>query len=70
MRHQQQQPQQQHQYRLLHRVLAAAFYGVASFSITVVNKSVLTGSGFPSFQVISTAFAHFSYFPQMARGRR
>ncbi|CAH1101947.1 unnamed protein product [Psylliodes chrysocephalus] len=34
------------------KILAAIFYGVASFMITVVNKLVLTTYGFPSFQVL------------------
>lgn len=34
------------------QVLSAVFYGVASFMITVVNKTVLTTYGFPSFQVL------------------
>jgi len=34
------------------RVLAALFYGVASFLITIVNKTVLTSFKFPSFQAL------------------
>ncbi|XP_018334922.1 UDP-sugar transporter UST74c [Agrilus planipennis] len=34
------------------RVGSALFYGIASFMITVVNKTVLTSYGFPSFQVL------------------
>ncbi|KAK9877164.1 hypothetical protein WA026_016906 [Henosepilachna vigintioctopunctata] len=34
------------------RILSALFYGVASFMITIVNKTVLTSYGFPSFQVL------------------
>ncbi|XP_044763964.1 UDP-sugar transporter UST74c [Coccinella septempunctata] len=34
------------------RVASAVFYGVASFMITVVNKTVLTTYSFPSFQVL------------------
>lgn len=34
------------------RVCSAIFYGVASFMITVVNKTILTTYGFPSFQVL------------------
>lgn len=37
---------------LLTRVLAALFYGIASFLITVVNKTVLTSFKFPSFQAL------------------
>ncbi|KAH0953028.1 hypothetical protein HN011_000462 [Eciton burchellii] len=34
------------------RVASALFYGLSSFMITVVNKTVLTSFGFPSFQVL------------------
>lgn len=34
------------------KVASAIFYGVASFMITVVNKTVLTSYSFPSFQVL------------------
>lgn len=34
------------------RVNSAIFYGISSFLITVVNKSVLTNFNFPSFQVL------------------
>ncbi|KAF2899371.1 hypothetical protein ILUMI_06814 [Ignelater luminosus] len=34
------------------KICSALFYGVASFMITVVNKTVLTSYGFPSFQVL------------------
>lgn len=34
------------------QILSAVFYGVASFMITVINKTVLTTYGFPSFQVL------------------
>lgn len=34
------------------RVTSAFFYGLSSFMITVVNKTVLTSFGFPSFQVL------------------
>lgn len=34
------------------RVTSAFFYGLSSFMITVVNKTVLTSYGFPSFQVL------------------
>ncbi|XP_060535073.1 UDP-sugar transporter UST74c [Cylas formicarius] len=34
------------------KILSALFYAVASFMITVVNKTVLTSYGFPSFQVL------------------
>lgn len=34
------------------RVASALFYGLSSFMITVVNKTVLTTFGFPSFQVL------------------
>ncbi|XP_066154882.1 UDP-sugar transporter UST74c isoform X1 [Euwallacea fornicatus] len=36
----------------LKKILSALFYAVASFMITVVNKTVLTTYGFPSFQVL------------------
>jgi solute carrier family 35 protein len=35
------------------RIWSAIFYAAASFLITVVNKLVLTSSGFPSFQVLA-----------------
>lgn len=35
------------------RVSSAVFYGIASFMITVVNKTVLTSFKFPSFQVLA-----------------
>lgn len=35
------------------RVGSATFYGLASFFITVVNKTVLTSYAFPSFQVLA-----------------
>ncbi|XP_011642671.1 UDP-N-acetylglucosamine/UDP-glucose/GDP-mannose transporter-like [Pogonomyrmex barbatus] len=34
------------------RVTSAFFYGLSSFMITVINKTVLTSYGFPSFQVL------------------
>lgn len=34
------------------RVASAFFYGLSSFMITVVNKTILTSYGFPSFQVL------------------
>ncbi|KAL6259703.1 hypothetical protein P5V15_009618 [Pogonomyrmex californicus] len=34
------------------RVASAFFYGLSSFMITVINKTVLTSYGFPSFQVL------------------
>lgn len=34
------------------KILSALFYGIASFMITVVNKTILTTYGFPSFQVL------------------
>lgn len=34
------------------KVSSAVFYGIASFMITVVNKTVLTTYGFPSYQVL------------------
>ncbi|XP_072930955.1 UDP-sugar transporter UST74c [Epargyreus clarus] len=37
---------------LLMKVLSAAFYALASFMITVVNKTVLTTYAFPSYQVL------------------
>lgn len=36
----------------LRKILSAVFYGVASFMITVVNKTVLTTYKFPSFEVV------------------
>ena len=33
------------------RISSAAFYGTASFMITVINKRILTVYKFPSFQV-------------------
>ncbi|XP_059097236.1 UDP-N-acetylglucosamine/UDP-glucose/GDP-mannose transporter-like isoform X2 [Tigriopus californicus] len=39
-------------HNLVTRLLAALFYGVASFLIMVVNKNVLTTQRFPSFQVL------------------
>ncbi|GLV32041.1 fringe connection [Carabus blaptoides fortunei] len=35
------------------RVSSAFFYGIASFMITVINKTVLTSFNFPSFQVLA-----------------
>ena len=35
------------------RVGSAAFYGIASIMITVINKRILTVYEFPSFQVLS-----------------
>ena len=37
----------------LKRIGSAAFYGIASFMITVINKTVLTSWQFPSFLVLS-----------------
>ena len=37
---------------LVKKILAALFYGTASFMIMVVNKTVLTKYHFPSFQVL------------------
>ncbi|XP_041987169.1 UDP-sugar transporter UST74c [Aricia agestis] len=37
---------------LLKKILSAAFYALASFMITVVNKYVLTSYAFPSYQVL------------------
>ena len=37
---------------LLKKILTALFYGVSSFMIMVVNKTVLTRYQFPSFQVL------------------
>nr|XP_023027219.1 UDP-sugar transporter UST74c-like [Leptinotarsa decemlineata] len=34
------------------KTLSALFYGIASFMITIVNKTILTTYGFPSFQVL------------------
>lgn len=34
------------------KILSAVFYGVSSFMRTVVNKTILTSYGFPSFQVL------------------
>jgi hypothetical protein len=42
------QPQQ---YSLVSRVATALFYGTSSILIMIVNKNVLTGSKFPSFEV-------------------
>ncbi|XP_067005132.2 UDP-sugar transporter UST74c [Anabrus simplex] len=38
---------------LFRRLGSAVFYGAASFLITVVNKTVLTSYGFPSYQVLA-----------------
>ena len=35
------------------KVLSAIFYGCSSFSIMIINKSVLTSYHFPSFQALS-----------------
>merc|ERR1711874_66479 len=35
------------------KVLSAVFYGCSSFSIMIINKSVLTSYHFPSFQALS-----------------
>ena len=37
----------------LWKVLSAIFYGISSFSIMIINKSVLTSYHFPSFQALS-----------------
>jgi solute carrier family 35 protein len=37
---------------MFQRIGSAAFYGAASFFITVVNKTVLTSYHFPSFQIL------------------
>ena len=37
----------------LWKVLSAIFYGISSFSIMIINKSVLTSFHFPSFQALS-----------------
>ena len=37
----------------LWKVLSAIFYGISSFSIMIINKSVLTYYHFPSFQALS-----------------
>ena len=37
---------------LLKKILSALFYGVSSFMIMVINKTVLTKYQFPSFQVL------------------
>ena len=37
---------------LLKKIFAAMFYGISSFLIMVVNKTVLTHYQFPSFQVL------------------
>lgn len=42
----------QQQNAMFMRVASAFFYGLSSFMITVVNKTVLTSFGFPSFQVL------------------
>lgn len=38
--------------QLVKKILSAAFYALASFMITVVNKTVLTTYAFPSYQVL------------------
>lgn len=38
--------------QLIKKILSAAFYALASFMITVVNKTVLTTYAFPSYQVL------------------
>lgn len=38
--------------KMFQRISSAIFYGIASFMITVVNKTVLTTYMFPSFQVL------------------
>ncbi|KAJ2954163.1 hypothetical protein O0L34_g2394 [Tuta absoluta] len=38
--------------QMMKKVLSAVFYAVASFMITVVNKTVLTTYAFPSYQVL------------------
>ncbi|XP_072760475.1 solute carrier family 35 member D2-like protein [Anoplolepis gracilipes] len=40
------------QHAMFVRLMSAFFYGVSSFMITVVNKTVLTSFAFPSFQVL------------------
>ncbi|CAH2103246.1 unnamed protein product [Euphydryas editha] len=37
---------------MVKKILSAAFYALASFMITVVNKTVLTSYAFPSYQVL------------------
>ena len=37
----------------LWKVLSAIIYGISSFSIMIINKSVLTYYHFPSFQALS-----------------
>lgn len=37
---------------MIKKILSAAFYALASFMITVVNKTVLTSYAFPSYQVL------------------
>ncbi|XP_012523411.1 UDP-sugar transporter UST74c [Monomorium pharaonis] len=43
---------EQEQNAMIARVASAFFYGLSSFMITVVNKTILTSYGFPSFQVL------------------
>ena len=43
----------------LWKVLSAIFYGISSFSIMIINKSVLTSYHFPSFQALSIGAAKF-----------
>lgn len=38
--------------QMMKKILSAAFYALASFMITVVNKTVLTTYAFPSYQVL------------------
>ncbi|XP_044587963.1 UDP-N-acetylglucosamine/UDP-glucose/GDP-mannose transporter-like [Cotesia glomerata] len=40
------------EHAMWYRVSSALFYGIASFLITVINKTVLTTYNFPSFQVL------------------
>lgn len=42
----------EHENAMFMRVASAVFYGISSFMITVVNKTVLTSFAFPSFQVL------------------
>lgn len=66
---------------LMKKVVSAAFYAVASFMITVVNKTVLTTYAFPSYQVLGLGqmlativvlwigrHAHLVNFPPLDRG--
>lgn len=70
-----------HQAQMSRKILSAVFYALASFMITVVNKTVLTSYAFPSYQVLglgqmvativvlwSSRQAHLLKFPPLDRG--